>query len=102
MKIILTALEAFTVQLKYERITFYTLLYSFAKDYQKRFLVEYLYVGDSGIQASAFAERLLQLNMILKKALFLFESTGLTGLNRFKTGYEAGDFNRVLTRGWSG
>ena len=64
--------------------------------------MEYLYVAASGIQASVFAEKLLQLNMILKKPLFLFESTGLTGLNCFKAGFKAGHFNRVLTRGRSG
>ena len=63
--------------------------------------MEYLYVAASGIQTSVFAERLLQLHMILKKPLFLFKSTGLIGLNCFKTGYEAGHSNRVLSRGQS-
>ena len=40
--------------------------------------------------------------MVLKKPLFLFESTDLTGLTCFKAGYEASHFNRVLTRGQSG
>ena len=64
--------------------------------------MEYLNVAASGIQTSVFAKRLLQLHMILKRPLFLFKSTGLTGLNCFKTGYEAGHSNRFLTRGQSG
>ena len=39
--------------------------------------------------------------MILQRLWFLFKSTGLTGLNCFKTDYEAGHSNRVLTRGQS-
>ena len=64
--------------------------------------MEYLYGAASWIRASVFNERLLQLHMILKKLLFLFKSTDLTRLNCFKTGYEAGHSNRVLTRGQSG
>ena len=99
MKTLLVTLQPFTVQFSKEQITFYTLLNHFAKGFQKTFLVEYLYVAASGIQTSVFAERLLQLHMILKKLLFLFKSTDLTGLNCFKAGYEAGHSNRVLTRG---
>ena len=40
--------------------------------------------------------------MILKKPLFLFKSTDLTGLNCFKVGYETGNSIRVMTRGQSG
>ena len=90
MKTLLVTLQPFTVQFSKEQITFYTLLNHFAKGFQKTFLVEYLYVAASGIQTSVFAERLLQLHMILKKLLFLFKSTDLTGLNCFKAGYEAG------------
>ena len=36
--------------------------------------MEYLYVVASGIQASIFAEKLLQLHMILQKPLFLYNS----------------------------
>ena len=102
MKTILVALQVFTVQLSKEQITFYTLLNHIAKGFQKTFLVEYLYVPASGIQTSVFAERLLQLHMILKKPLFLFKSTDLTGLNCFKVGYETGNSIRVMTRGQSG
>ena len=58
MKTILVALQAFTVQLSWEQITFYTYLNHFAKGFHKAFLVEYLYVTASGIQISVFAERL--------------------------------------------
>ena len=77
MKTLLVTLQPFAVQFSKEQITFYTLLNHFAKGFQKTFLVEYLYVAASGIQTSVFAERLLQLHMILKKLLFLFKSTKL-------------------------
>ena len=48
--------------------------------------MEYLYISVSRIQTSVFAERLLQRNMILKKLLFLFESTGPTGLTEVVMG----------------
>ena len=60
-------------------MTFYKLLNNFAKVCQKFFIAEYLYVAASGVQISVFAERLLQIHMILKKSLCLFQSTGLTG-----------------------
>ena len=44
----------------------------------------------------------LQLNMFQEKPMFLFEITDLTGLTCFNAGYEAGHFNRVLTRDRSG
>ena len=65
MKVILVVLQAFTVQVSKEQITFHTLLNHFAKGFQKIFSVEYLYAAASGIQTSVFAERLLQLHMIL-------------------------------------
>ena len=74
IKTTLVALQAFTIQLSKEQITFYTLLNQFAKAFKKTFSVEYLYVVASGIQASIFAEKLLQLHMILQKPLFLYNS----------------------------
>ena len=47
--------------------------------------MEYLYVAVSRILTSAFTERLLQLNMILNKSLFLFESTVLRPVRPAKT-----------------